>query len=490
MSFAHSHSIFNYRFQPSQHPVAETIMLLHGNGFNSSFWGEMAVRLNERFHLLFMDLLPGHAGEMSWELLCDELHAVLEKLAIEELHIVGHSFGGSLAVAYANRHPDRVKKLVLLSLAVFYPMVEGEQIVHNFLRHIEQEGVPAVARREFIPFLTLLPEGHVTLEALYQAYDQLEPQHYIRLFKLQMLARPIHERHQISTPTLLLAGERDKLYLPQLQSITAGYFTRGSFLIVPQAANALFIDQPQLTAQWIRDFLLQASDEEPPLASRTMSSHIPSLIYSVMHAAAPITTPPKPVERREPSLSLSLFHAFHVRLNGIEIVDGWDKRYAKNILAYLAMHPVCTREELCDALFPGLNRSAALNNLRVYVGHLKKLLELPEGESILMTDRKYIRLKAVIDCDLQCYDEEIKRILFIKGEEAKCAAARDFLQRLGDASIMTGIYDQWFLDYRSYFEELIVSLSQWAASWEARMNRPDSALFFEKIAGRLLDDPM
>ncbi|MFC4810796.1 alpha/beta fold hydrolase [Paenibacillus sp. GCM10023250] len=479
--------VLKYRYSPTSSPEAETMLLLHGNGFNSSLWGGMAERLNECFQVLYIDLEGGEAECATWDRLCGELRDLLARLDIRELHITGHAFGGSFAVAFADRYPETVKTLVLISIAVFYPAVEGERIISTYLDYIAEQGLPAVTRREVIPFLTSLPEGDETLEAIYRAYDRIDERLYLQLFKLQMLERPVHERRKIDCPTLLIAGEQDKLYLPQLQSITAGYFQRGSFLIMPNACNAVFIDQPELTAQWIRSFVLTASNYAQRPSQTAMGSPVPSIIRAVMHNLVPDLQPRESGRSAIQVLHIALFHPFEVRLNGVPIPDGWDKRYAKTILAYLTLRPSCTREELCDALFPALSRLTALSNLRVYLGYLKKLLELPDGESVLVTSRTHIRLNAKIECDLQVYDAELKRILFITDGESKYAAARALLRTVGTEPFMQGIYDQWFLDIRSDIEELLASLSEWAASWEARMERPDSARYFAQIANRLTD---
>ncbi|NBD26575.1 alpha/beta fold hydrolase [Paenibacillus glycinis] len=395
--------------------------------------------------------------------------------------ILSGSFGGSLATSFADRYPERVKTLVLLSMVVFYPAIEGEQLLDYYLNLVAREGLKTVARRELLPFLTLHREGAL-FEAVRRAYDEMNEQFYLSLFIMQMHHRPIDGTHKAACPTLLLAGERDELYLPTLQSITAGYFQNGTFLVVPNAANAIFIDQPELTAQWIMDFLRKASvSERSPRTKSSLSGHLPSVIRSAVQGGAPV----KP--RSNPILTISLFHSFEVRLNGVPLSAGWDKRYAKNILAYLGMHASCTREELCDALFPEQHLPNALNNLRVYLGHLKKLLELPDGGSILQISGKRIGLQATVSCDLLDYAEELKRSLFIEDEYAKYEAVKALLPKIGTEPFMTGIYDQWFVDCRTDIEELIGSLSKWAAAWEARMNRPDSALYFERIADRVLD---
>ena len=52
-----------------------------------------------------------------------DLHTIVETLELpEKFTLIAHSFGGSVAVEYANAHPERLKKLVLLATAGEYPV--------------------------------------------------------------------------------------------------------------------------------------------------------------------------------------------------------------------------------------------------------------------------------------------------------------------------------------------------------------------------------
>lgn len=72
-------------------------------------------------------------------------------------------------------------------------------------------------------------------------------------------------------------------------------------------------------------------------------------------------------------LKVQLLSSFRVHLNNVEKIDGWNQRYAKNILLYLIFHPTCTREQICDALFTSTPLKTALTNLKVYLNYLKQL---------------------------------------------------------------------------------------------------------------------
>ena len=50
----------------------------------------------------------------------------MDALGIEKAHLVGNSFGGSIALRIATKHPDRINKLVLMgSMGVHFEITEG-----------------------------------------------------------------------------------------------------------------------------------------------------------------------------------------------------------------------------------------------------------------------------------------------------------------------------------------------------------------------------
>ena len=49
--------------------------------------------------------------------LVGDLEAIRELAGLESFHLVGHSFGGMVALSYAVTHPERLKSIALLSTA-------------------------------------------------------------------------------------------------------------------------------------------------------------------------------------------------------------------------------------------------------------------------------------------------------------------------------------------------------------------------------------
>src|SRR5919198_3766896 len=130
----------------------ETVVLLHGFGGDLLTWLFVAEPL-ARGRVVYALDLPGHGGSSTevGDATVDAFAAVLgeflDALGIERAHLVGHSLGGAIAVAYASAHPERVRSLVLVASAGF-----GEEIDAEFVEAF----VSSQSRRELKPSLERL----------------------------------------------------------------------------------------------------------------------------------------------------------------------------------------------------------------------------------------------------------------------------------------------------------------------------------------------
>ncbi|HVK83411.1 MAG TPA: alpha/beta hydrolase [Kofleriaceae bacterium] len=100
----------------------DTVLLIHSGGFTSRQWRKLADRLAPSHRVLTPDLLgygptPWPAGRPFH--FTEDL-AMLATLFDEPAHLVGHSYGGFLALKLALEYPDRVR-----SLAVYEPVAFG-----------------------------------------------------------------------------------------------------------------------------------------------------------------------------------------------------------------------------------------------------------------------------------------------------------------------------------------------------------------------------
>jgi len=102
------------------------VLFLHPNGFCAGVFEPLVARLQTRFRCLGIDLC-GHGGSdppspldaIDYPMMVADVVAVLDELALERVHLVGHSLGGGVGILLDRDVPGRVERLVLCEAVVF-----------------------------------------------------------------------------------------------------------------------------------------------------------------------------------------------------------------------------------------------------------------------------------------------------------------------------------------------------------------------------------
>ena len=98
------------------------VLMIHCSLASARSWGSMAAQLGLDFSALAFDL-PGHGQSQEWTDDQDYQDACLAIAATyldKPMHVVGHSFGATVALRLAMAHPRRVRSLVLFEPVYFY----------------------------------------------------------------------------------------------------------------------------------------------------------------------------------------------------------------------------------------------------------------------------------------------------------------------------------------------------------------------------------
>jgi len=99
--------------------AGKVLMLLHGFPENSGLWKLILPALSAHFTVIAPDL-PGAGKSASGELeltidyLAQAVKFIADKEAVEEMVIAGHSMGGYVALAFAEKYPEFLKGLSLI----------------------------------------------------------------------------------------------------------------------------------------------------------------------------------------------------------------------------------------------------------------------------------------------------------------------------------------------------------------------------------------
>lgn len=118
-TFTYQSSPIFYRTTGSGKPV----VLLHGFAEDGAVWKNQIEFLKDHFYLIIPDL-PGSGksemiNDMSIEGMAESVKAVIKEEKIESCHIAGHSMGGYISLALAEKYPSILSSLALVHSSAF-----------------------------------------------------------------------------------------------------------------------------------------------------------------------------------------------------------------------------------------------------------------------------------------------------------------------------------------------------------------------------------
>jgi pimeloyl-ACP methyl ester carboxylesterase len=255
-----------------------TLVLLHGGpGFDHSIYKPRFSALADIAQVVFLDHRGNGRSDSgpreAWTLpqWGDDVRTFCEVLGIAHPIVLGVSFGGMVALAYATRHPAHPAKLILVSTEAAGGTYR-ERRVALFERFGGSE-VGALARRRFL-------EGH-TDEATLEAWVRLAFPVYTRTPRDPAVAQrtirrpevtrwftqPGGEGHtfnffpalsRVQCPTLVLGGEEDPMTPIECQVDIAAALPAHlvRFERFPGCGHGVLRDAPERAMAVIRDFIV------------------------------------------------------------------------------------------------------------------------------------------------------------------------------------------------------------------------------------------
>jgi len=233
----------------------------------------------------------GAVTSMTWENLTADADTLREKLGFERWAVLGHSFGGQVALEYALRYPERVSRLVLLDTT-------GDA------RWSQEHAAAVLAGRGFSPRTVAVArrfyDGRIAPNEFVRASLRLLPayDHRFSLLRLarelleggwRMKARPealifggrmmrgwnvMDRLGEISVPTLVMAGHDDFLFPPESQALLAAGIPNARLRIMERAGHNPQSERPDETLAAIADFLATA----PSLLAATRDGRPPAAL--------------------------------------------------------------------------------------------------------------------------------------------------------------------------------------------------------------------
>jgi 3-oxoadipate enol-lactonase len=243
----------------------EPILLLNGIFMSTKSWGPISSVLAKKHRVILHDFRgqwqsEKTQGRYSFDMHAEDLYGLLKELNLEKVHLVGTSYGGEVAMAFAIKYGEMIKSLSIISSVseiklplkltaerwknaaktknsdVFIKEWLGDTYSENFLR---------------MTFDLLYPR---LVDAL-KSFDFDASESLIDCF-LALYDHPLTgELHKITSPTLIVAAELDTLKPPPYSEIIHRGIRNSEFHVVMDAGHAVVIEKPNEINTLITGFI-------------------------------------------------------------------------------------------------------------------------------------------------------------------------------------------------------------------------------------------
>lgn len=210
------------------------IVILHGwsRVISGARYAELKKLLEKKGYRVFAPDLPGFGKEplkkmaMNVDDYLEFVHLFLEKNKLKNVVLIGHSFGGRIAVKFSYKYPDYIAKLILTGAPLIKEPLSAKKRVLSFIAKLGK-GLLSSAPNSVKSF---------SRKMLYKSIGEWD---YYKAGQLRNTFQNIIQEDlagiltKISVPTLIIWGEYDSL-VPSRIGLRIGRLIKDSeFKIIP-----------------------------------------------------------------------------------------------------------------------------------------------------------------------------------------------------------------------------------------------------------------
>jgi 3-oxoadipate enol-lactonase len=184
----------------------------------------------------------------------DDLEGLLDYFQLDDVVLIGISVGGLIATDYAAQHPERVKALVLCDT---FPKIGTTELWNERIRNVQEHGIAHIAEailaRWFPP--SFMEKHLATYHGYFNMLTRTPVAGYAGTCAALRDADLTEAARSIQKPALVLCGSEDGSTPPSLVSGLTAILLNARYHEIAGAGHLPCIEQPQLVAKLIEDFL-------------------------------------------------------------------------------------------------------------------------------------------------------------------------------------------------------------------------------------------
>ena len=250
----------HYRDEGRNNP--KTIVLLHGFLQSLDVWSSYVLSYLHSMRVVTIDL-PGHgltdtfSDVHTMDFMADTIHDVLTNIGVDQCVMVGHSMGGYVALAFAEKYPYTLRGLGLVNSHALSDSAEHAEQRRSICQQVKENRASFIVN--FVP--SLFDNSHRGL--LNQDIKDLQDQcletstESIIAAQLGMMQRPsrIDVLQRLEVPTLFIYGKNDNRIPLELAVSQAMIPHHSEILILDNVGHMAFIEEREYVKPRIKNFV-------------------------------------------------------------------------------------------------------------------------------------------------------------------------------------------------------------------------------------------
>ncbi len=224
------------------------VLFLHGIRGNRRNWNLQLPVFAQHFRVAAWE------GSLHFEHFTGDVLRVVERLKADKLHLVGLSMGGRIARNVALHYPERLHSLTLINSTPGFDSLSTDQ-VRKFV--VERKTHTADAVRQLLGSRAR-PGAY---EELAESISLLHEKSYLKTVEASVAQDRAAPIEQIRVPTLIIGGDEDTVYPPELAREMARRIPGAQLVMMEGAGHLVNLEQPERFDAAVLPFLLRNQKE-------------------------------------------------------------------------------------------------------------------------------------------------------------------------------------------------------------------------------------
>ncbi len=238
------------------------LVILHGLFGQSDNWAGIARKLSDTYRIYTLDLRnhgeSDHSDEFSYDLMAEDVIETLEAAFLEDVHLLGHSMGGKVAMVVAQRKPELLSSLLVADIAPKYYKPHHQEILAglNALNPAE-----IASRNEAEEVLKKQIPDFGTRQFLLKNLGRKEDNSFEWKFNLKTITEKIAgigkatDSVESDVPTLFYKGEKSNYIKEEDYENIISLFPNAEFKTMDGAGHWLHAENPSEMVKTIREWI-------------------------------------------------------------------------------------------------------------------------------------------------------------------------------------------------------------------------------------------